>query len=345
MFDPVYLINDRTLNNIVKLEVDKALLENAEISSNIRTKLADQSKSLNIFHFAHILDLPITIKDAERLVEGYKLPEADDRYQMLTNFRNVMEFNRSNMADSYADMSVQLLLHLNKIMLTGAKEMWDVRLRNPREEVEGQDNWQQFVNPNVDDPQIEILNLVDWYRATSSRVHPILRIGIVIYRLLEIAPFASGNKFTILALLDFLTFRQGYLNKSFMPIIKNMDVSAELYNESWEALSRSNDYSHWLEVFTRELAKDFGETKLEVTRANNEQQEKNTQQPFLNLNKRQLKILRYLQSIPTVKREDYCQMMEVSTMTAFRDLNELVEKKLIRIDGKGRGTKYMLGHR
>jgi hypothetical protein len=32
-------------------------------------------------------------------------------------------------------------------------------------------------------------------------------------------------------------------------------------------------------------------------------------QPLLDLNKRQLKILRYLQTIPTVKREEYCQCL------------------------------------
>jgi hypothetical protein len=29
-------------------------------------------------------------------------------------------------------------------------------------------------------------------------------------------------------------------------------------------------------------------------------------------------------------------------MTAFRDLKDLVRKKLIKLDGKGRGTKYKL---
>ena len=34
--------------------------------------------------------------------------------------------------------------------------------------------------------------------------------------------------------------------------------------------------------------------------------------------------------------------MGVSTMTAFRDLNELVERKLIVLRGGGRSTYYML---
>jgi len=38
-------------------------------------------------------------------------------------------------------------------------------------------------------------------------------------------------------------------------------------------------------------------------------------------------------------------MMDVSTMTAYRDLTELMEKKLVKLEGQGRGTKYMLSNR
>ena len=86
------------------------------------------------------------------------------------------------------------------------------------------------------------------------------------------------------------------------------------------------------------------ETREEMVKTLNEE-DKSSKKPFLDLNKRQLKILRYLQTIPTVKREDYVQMMDVSTMTAYRDLTELMEKKLVKLEGQGRGTKYMLSNR
>ena len=70
--------------------------------------------------------------------------------------------------------------------------------------------------------------------------------------------------------------------------------------------------------------------------------ERAKKQPFLDLNPRQLKVLRYLQNVPYIKREDYCHMMDVSTMTAFRDVNDLVRKKLLKVEGQGRGTKYRL---
>ena len=93
------------------------------------------------------------------------------------------------------------------------------------------------------------------------------------------------------------------------------------------------------------MAADLQESFDNVTGLLGEEEKRNTSQPFLDLNKRQLKILRYLQNIPTVQRDDYCQMMDVSTMTAYRDLNDLVSKKLIKVEGQGRGTKYKLASR
>jgi predicted HTH transcriptional regulator len=108
-------------------------------------------------------------------------------------------------------------------------------------------------------------------------------------------------------------------------------------------MSKQNfESSLWIERFVKSMARDVEEQKNEIDKQMAEEQEKNAKQPFLDLNKRQLKILKYLQTIPTVKREDYCAMMDVSTMTAYRDLDDLVNKKLIKVEGRGRGTKYML---
>lgn len=110
------------------------------------------------------------------------------------------------------------------------------------------------------------------------------------------------------------------------------------------ALSPVGNATPWIEMFAQIIATEIKGVREKATRYSTDEN-KPTAQPFLNLNKRQLKILKYLQTIPTVKREDYVQMFDISTMTAFRDLNELLEKKLLRVDGQGRATKYLLGNR
>lgn len=345
MYEPKYSINDRLLNLIVDLEINRVLMEQAGLPSGLRTKQREKAKALSLFHLAHMLGLNVTVRDAEKLAEGRKLPIEDARANIINNFRNVLEFNRSNVAGSFMDLDLTMMLHLNKILLNGWKESWDVKIRTAGDSIDPTlDDWIKYQNPQASQGDVEakLKELLEWYKIEGSRIHPILRVGVLVYRLIEILPFVGANKLTIIALADFFLFRYGYVSKTYLPITRNFDLYADEYFEAWEICKKKFDLTLWLERFARNLGKDLKENRSEIDRIIGEEKEKSSKQPFLDLNKRQLKVLRYLQTIPTVKRDDYCQMMDVSTMTAYRDLDALVQKKLIRVEGRGRGTKYML---
>lgn len=347
MEDSKFVISNRLLNYIIKIETTKVSLDAAPPTYQVRSKLSLRAKSLDLFHLAHMLGMSLTLKDAEKLAEGRKLESKDQKLNLLVNFRNALEYNRAVIGDNATPVDLNLLLHLNKIVLTDWRESWDVRFRDEGEALDpSTDNWVELHDPNISGAQIEtaLRELFDWFAANSTRMNGLIAIGILLFRILEIMPFVIGNKLTILALADALLYRFGYADKTFLPVVRNFDQHESEYIESWQIARRSFDVSVWLEKFIGNLAQDIQENKAEVDQFLAEE-EKGAKQPFLELNKRQLKILRYLQTIPTVKREDYCQMMDVSTMTAFRDMNDLVRKKLVKIEGQGRGTKYMLANR
>ena len=62
----------------------------------------------------------------------------------------------------------------------------------------------------------------------------------------------------------------------------------------------------------------------------------------LGLNKRQVKSLNYLQEKTSMTRKEYEEKFKASKVTAFRDLNELIEKGFIKAEGQGKNTKYSL---
>lgn len=347
MEESKYTLSNRLLNSVVKLEVTKAELEHNSPNYTVRGKLQNRVKALNIFHLSHSLGMNISLKDAEKIAEGRKLEDKSEKLYVLNNFRNVLEFNRATVTEAPSAVDFNLLMHLNKIVLTDWRETWDARFRGEGEMADSAlDNWLDLRDTELTEQQIEpaLRELFDWFAANQTRLNGIILIGILLYRLIEIMPFASGNKLTILALSDHLLHKFGYADKTFLPVLRNFDVHEQEYYEAWQYAKRNLDLTLWLERFAGNLAKDVQENKAEVDTFLAEE-EKTSKQPFLDLNKRQLKILRYLQTIPTVKREEYCQMMEVSTMTAFRDLNDLVRKKLIKLEGQGRGTKYLLATR
>lgn len=350
MYEPKYQITHSILNNIVKLEVDRNKIETGQMQTKIRNNLAARSKSLDIFHFAHLIGLKLTLKDAKKVSEGKRLVTDDARGTILNNYRNVLEFTRSNITDSYVDIDLNILLHLNKILLTDWRETWEAKFRTGGESIDmNLESWATYKDISIDSMNLqnELSNLLEWYKSNMSKVHPLIRIGVFVNRMVRISPYIFANKLTIIAITDFLLYKNGYTQKCFLPSSRNFDIYEDEYLEAWRTQSDADgeiDLTLWIERFVRNIAGDMSETRNEMTRIL-EEENKSIKKPFLNLNKRQLKILRYLQTIPTVKREDYVQMMDVSTMTSYRDLTQLVEKKLLKVEGEGRGTRYMLINR
>jgi Fic family protein len=343
-----YKLNDKILNELIRLEVLKTQIKDMDIDVKGRISMNVKSKTTNMFHLAHIIGVELTLKDAEKAVDGKRVVTQDARGVILNNFKNVMDFNRSDSNDNYTDLDVNILLHINRLLLNEWREVWDAKFRIGGDQNETLlDNWLELRDPEINPAHIqdELITLIEWYKSNSTNIHPVIRIAAVIYNLVRIAPFAVLNKLSIIALIDYLLYKNGYSNDAFLPSVRNFDMNDNEYLETWTAGAQNEDnITLWIERFISNLANDFEFIKDDMEKILH-QDIKSSKQPFLDLNKRELKILRYLQTIPTVKREDYVQMMDVSTMTAFRDLDDLVRKKLLKIEGKGRGTRYMLSHR
>lgn len=80
-----------------------------------------------------------------------------------------------------------------------------------------------------------------------------------------------------------------------------------------------------------------GEKILELVKPSNELDLRE-----LGLNERQAKSLPFLQKRGFLTRSDYQKQFRVSKMTAFRDLQFLIEKGLIKSEGKSISAKYSL---
>lgn len=347
MYDPRIKLTHNILNDIVKFEIEKKGIDDLALDDDITMKMRLGANSSDIFHLANLFGVNITVKVARKIAAGKTTSIGDERGQYLTNFRNAMEYILATQT-AYFPVQGNVLVHLNKILIKGIAEDWDAKYRISGEDVNTKDDsWVEFRDVKIAPAQVQSLALepLDWFTGGGSKIHPLIRIPAIIYRLIRIAPFVMGNKLTILAVLKYLFFKSEMLLGGMLPVIKNFDVYQKDYTESWkQAIAEGEDITLWVERFIKNYAGSIVEIREKLNKTIEEHKEKN-KQPFLNLNRRQLKILRYLQNIPKVKREEYVEMMDVSTMTAYRDLNELVSKGMLKVEGRGRGTVYMLTSR
>ncbi|MFO8108949.1 MAG: hypothetical protein R6U17_00260 [Thermoplasmata archaeon] len=60
------------------------------------------------------------------------------------------------------------------------------------------------------------------------------------------------------------------------------------------------------------------------------------------LNERQIEAVKYVKKEGNIKNKIYRDFFDVSKRTATSDLTELVEMGILKKEGKGRGTEYVL---
>src|SRR5690606_29019302 len=120
------------------------LLTSTDLSYNVRYKLAQHTKSQEIFYLASILKTTVSYKEAEKIVNGSKVENVEEpRATIIKNFKNVLDFNRSNAADSYAEIDLSVIMHINKLMLMQWRETWEAKLRSFNDRIDNR--WDSFV--------------------------------------------------------------------------------------------------------------------------------------------------------------------------------------------------------
>jgi len=63
---------------------------------------------------------------------------------------------------------------------------------------------------------------------------------------------------------------------------------------------------------------------------------------YFELNERQRKLIQYLETYGSIKNRDYYNEMKISKSTGWRDLEQLIKRSVIIVQGKGKGSVYSL---
>ena len=346
MYAPKFTYTDRLVQNLIKLESHKNNLELVDLNYEVKYKLAINAKSLDVFYLSQSLGIKLQIKDAIKIIEGTKkLDEFDNEiHSIAMNLKRVGEFIRSSSGDNYPEFEKSTILSISQHILNQWRETWEAEYRNFNDKID--ERWDNLVSnrdSSIIGQEVEqyMNELIEWYKYSIPTMAPLVRIAIVFYRLLEIAPFIAGNKFIIFVIIDNLLLKNGLSTKVYMSTFRALNFDTDKLSKMMMVVKQTNDMSLWIDTFVNMITTELVNVREELSKFIIAE-EKSKAQPFLDLNKRQLKVLKYLQTIQFIKRDEYCHMMDVSTMTAFRDMDDLVRKKLLKVDGKGRGTKYKL---
>lgn len=176
-----------------------------------------------------------------------------------------------------------------------------------------------------------VKSICDFFNNDNPRtfIHPIIRGIIVHFMLAFMHPFADGNGRTARALFYWYMLKEKYWLTEYMSISRVIAKSKPSYEKSFRYVENDgNDIGYFVAYNLRALEISFQQLTDYIQR---KQHEKKAATSFMiagNINYRQAMILQRLKEEPntimTVK--DVQEMFSVSSMTARKDLSDLVQQ-------------------
>jgi len=255
---------------LTAIERARGFLEAATLSEAWIREMGHRALVREAHHTTHIEGTRLTLEQADRLLGGAAVPEADpDDARELLNYRTAFEFV-SEYLESGDPITEGLIRQIHKLLVDdvrgGAASPGEYR-RIQNYVVNSATGETVYTPPPAHDITILMAELVGWLN-TAAEIHPVLVSGIAQFQLVHIHPFLDGNGRVSRLLSTLCLYRAGYDFKRLFTISEYYDRNrAAFYAAIRSVREHGMDLTGWLEYFVGGLSTQLVEVKERGERA------------------------------------------------------------------------------
>jgi Fic family protein len=290
-------------------------------------------------HTTHIEGTRLTLDQAERLLAGNLVPEADpDDARELLNYRKAFDFVSEYLA-SGDPITEGLIREIHKRLVEGVRggSAAPGQYRKIQNYVVNSATGETiYTPPPAHDVPIMMAELVD-FLSSEGDTHPVLVSGISQFQFVHIHPFLDGNGRASRLLSTLCLYRAGYDFKRLFTISEYYDRDRPAFYRAIQSVREAGmDMTGWLEYFVEGLSAQLAEIR--------EHGEKAIRRDVLvkeyRLSNRQGKALAHILGHGSLTIQDFEALCpEVNRRSLQRDLKAMVERGLIVTEG---GTHHLI---
>lgn len=339
---PIFTITNRITAGLTRIERARGFLEAAALSEAWVREMSRRALILEAHYTTHIEGTRLTLEQAERLLAGNPVPEADpDDVQELLNYRKAFEFV-SEYLENGGPITEGLIREIHKRLVEGVRggAAAPGEYRTVQNYVVNSATGEiVYTPPPAYDVPIMMAELVDWINR-EQEVHPVLLSGISQFQFVHIHPFLDGNGRTSRLLSTLYLYRAGYDFKRLFTISEYYDRNRPAFYQAIQSVrERGMDMTGWLEYFVEGLT-----TQLTEVRKRGEQAIR--RDVFIKehkLSDRQAKALSHILEHGSLTIQDFEHLCpEVNRRSLQRDLKAMVDRGLIVAEGETHHLLYRL---
>ena len=341
-FHPTFSITNAITAALTRIERARGFLEAATLSEDWIREMGERALVLEAHHTTHIEGTQLTLAQAERLIAGEAVPEADpDDVRELLNYRRAFDFV-SEYLDSGAPVSEGLIREIHKRLVEGVRggRVAPGAYRKVQNYVvNGATGETIYTPPPAYDVPVQMAELVAWLNDPGG-VHPVLAGGVAQFQFVHIHPFLDGNGRTSRLLSTLCLYRSGYDFRRLFTISEFYDRDRSAFYRAIQSVRECGmDMTGWLEFFAEGLATQMDETK--------ERGKKAIRAEIVvqrhDLNPRQARALHFLLEHDRMHIRDLeARCPNVNRRTLQRDLQKMEDLGLLVRTGAARQVLYTL---
>jgi len=263
-FAPRFSITNSIAAALTRIERARGFLDAAKLSEAWLATMRSRALLLEAHHTTHIEGTRLTLEQAERLLAGRVVPEADpDDARELLNYREAFGFV-SAWLDEGGPITEGLVREIHKRLVAGVRggSAAPGEYRRVQNYVVNTATGEIiYTPPPALDVPIRIRELVVWLNEPGE-VHPVLASGIAQFQLVHIHPFLDGNGRTSRLLSTLCLYRAGYDFKRLFTISEYYDRDRNAFYRALQGVREAGmDLTGWLEFFSAGLATQLDEVK------------------------------------------------------------------------------------
>lgn len=335
-FQPKFNITPKINKTLVEIERVRGFLDAVKLKDDWIVDMQKKALILESHHSTHIEGTALSLDEAKCLLEGKKVKgvNRDDEKELL-NYKKAMDFISKYLGKD-DPVSEGIVRELHKMTVKGVcgENADPGHYRKIQNYVVNSRTHEVVYTPPA---PLEVPHLMreftEWINKGGD-LSPILMAGIVQFQFVHIHPFIDGNGRTARLLSTLILYKTGYDFKRLFTISEYYDKDRPAYYQAIQSVRKKHmDMTAWLEYFVDGLRSQMAEIRMKGEQLI-KQDDQLQRIKKIGLNRRQEKAVKHLMIKGTLSVNEYQAVASCIRRTAQRDLEDLVERKIVKVLAK-----------
>jgi len=356
MFKPNFSITNKITNSLVKISESRTIILHSPLIPKWELELR-RNALINSAHASTSIEgNTLTFEEVSELMIGREVTASQREKQEVLNYFKALEY--LDKLVKIPSISHDTILDLHKVITkdvlereqnvgayrTAEDETKYGQTVIGRRNILGKIAEITFIPPKAAEVLHQMSEFIDWLNDEGAeKVETVLYAGVTHYEFVRIHPFTDGNGRTARALASLTLLRRGFDAKRFFTLddFYNSDKS-RYYNALKSVDHQTQDLTQWLEYFTEGVEVSITAVRNKVLALSGENSKGTVPSQQIALNTKEIKVVEFIRQMGHITNKDVRAILGLSDQGALLVLEDLMRKKVIRLQGKGRATRYIL---